>query len=55
MSNSVKTLEINRIINSDCLTALKEMPDGTVDCLITSLDTPPYWYYITNMEVLYEK
>lgn len=31
---------LNRIINSDCLTALKLMPDDSIDCVVTS---PPYW------------
>ena len=31
---------LNRIINSDCLTALQQMPDESIDCVVTS---PPYW------------
>jgi DNA modification methylase len=31
---------INRIINSDCIEGLKKMPDGCVDCCVTS---PPYF------------
>ena len=30
----------NRIIQGDCLTILKELPAGMVDCIVTS---PPYW------------
>ena len=30
----------NRIIQGDCLTILKELPAGLVDCVVTS---PPYW------------
>jgi len=33
-------MKINTIINSDCLTGLKELPDGCVDCCVTS---PPYY------------
>jgi DNA modification methylase len=30
----------NKIICGDCLEALKEIPDNSIDCIITS---PPYW------------
>ena len=30
----------NIIINNDCLTALKDLPDKSVDCCVTS---PPYY------------
>jgi len=32
-------LEINTITCGDCLALMKEMPDGSVDCVITD---PPY-------------
>jgi len=31
---------VNQIICGDCLDVLKELPDGAVDCCVTS---PPYW------------
>jgi len=31
---------VNKIIQGDALTILKQMPDEFVDCIITS---PPYW------------
>ena len=31
---------INKIINGDCLTVLKTIPDNSIDCVVTS---PPYW------------
>ena len=33
-------LEINHIYCGDCLELMKDIPDGSVDCCITS---PPYW------------
>lgn len=33
-------MEINKIIEGNCLTVLKTLPDNSVDCCITS---PPYW------------
>lgn len=33
-------IKSNVIINEDCLVALKDMPDKSVDCCITS---PPYY------------
>ena len=33
-------MEVNKILQGDCLERLKEMPDNSVDCLMTS---PPYW------------
>lgn len=33
-------MRVNEIIQGDCLAVLKEMPDNSVDCCITS---PPYW------------
>ena len=33
-------MEVNKIIEGNCLTVLKTMPDNSVDCCITS---PPYW------------
>jgi DNA modification methylase len=33
-------IEINQIYQGHALDILKEMPDGKVDCIITS---PPYW------------
>lgn len=32
--------KLNTIINGDCLTTLKELPDESIDCVVTS---PPYW------------
>ena len=34
-----KTLEVNRIINDNAF-VLKDFPDNSVDCFVTS---PPYW------------
>jgi len=31
---------INRLIVGDSLNCLKKIPDGAVDCVVTS---PPYW------------
>ncbi|PIP29422.1 hypothetical protein COX27_01495 [Candidatus Kuenenbacteria bacterium CG23_combo_of_CG06-09_8_20_14_all_36_9] len=36
----MKELELNKIYNQDCLEGLKEMPDNSVDVVITD---PPYW------------
>ena len=33
-------MEVNKIIEGNCLTILKTLPDNSVDCCITS---PPYW------------
>lgn len=33
-------MEVNKIIEGNCLTVLKTLPDCSVDCCITS---PPYW------------
>lgn len=33
-------LEVNRIINKDCIEGLKELPDNCIDCCVTS---PPYF------------
>lgn len=33
-------MEVNKIIEGNCLTVLKTLPDNSVDCCITS---PPYW------------
>lgn len=33
-------MELNKIIQGNCLTVLKTLPDNSVDCCITS---PPYW------------
>ena len=33
-------METNKILHGDCLERLKELPDNSVDCLMTS---PPYW------------
>lgn len=35
-----QTMEINKIIEGNCLQVLKTLPDNSVDCCITS---PPYW------------
>ena len=31
---------VNNIFNEPCMETLKKMPDGILDCVITS---PPYW------------
>lgn len=33
-------MEVNKIINGNCLEVLKTIPDNSIDCCITS---PPYW------------
>jgi DNA modification methylase len=33
-------MKTNVIHNTDCLTGLKELPDNSIDCIVTS---PPYW------------
>ncbi len=33
-------IELNKIYNENCLETMRKMPDGFVDCVITS---PPYW------------
>jgi len=38
-NNSIKSY-INKIINNDVMSALKLLPDESIDCVITS---PPYW------------
>lgn len=35
-----KKLETNKVHNCDCIEGLKNLPDGVVDCCVTS---PPYW------------
>lgn len=35
----IKEIE-NKIINADCMDILKQIPSGSIDCVITS---PPYW------------
>ena len=32
-------IELNKIYNEDCLEGMKRIPDGSVDCIVTS---PPY-------------
>lgn len=39
-SRQQSVMEINKIIEGNCLTVLKTLPDNSVDCCITS---PPYW------------
>lgn len=34
------SIQLNTIYNEDCLETMKRMPDGFVDCVVTS---PPYW------------
>lgn len=36
-----QTEYINKIIQGDSLSILRQLPDESVDCQITS---PPYWY-----------
>ena len=33
-------IELNRIYNMDCLEGLKQLPDNSINCCVTS---PPYW------------
>jgi len=33
-------IELNQIYNQNCLTGLKNLPDNSIDCCVTS---PPYW------------
>jgi DNA modification methylase len=33
-------LELNKIYNMDCLKGLKQLPDNSINCCVTS---PPYW------------
>ena len=33
-------MDINKILNEDCLTGLKKLPDNCIDCCVTS---PPYY------------
>jgi DNA modification methylase len=33
-------MELNKIYNENCLTGLKNLPDNSIDCCVTS---PPYW------------
>ena len=33
-------IELNRIYNMDCLKGLKQLPDNSINCCVTS---PPYW------------
>ena len=33
-------IELNRIYNEDCLEGLKQLPDNSINCCVTS---PPYW------------
>lgn len=35
-----REVPINHILNMDCLTGLKQLPDECIDCCVTS---PPYW------------
>ena len=34
-------IQIDNIYNMDCLEGMKQIPDGSVDCVITD---PPYWH-----------
>jgi site-specific DNA-methyltransferase (adenine-specific) len=34
-------MELNKIYNQDCLEGMKNMPDGSIDCILTD---PPYLY-----------
>ena len=33
-------MELNKVIQGDCLIVMRDIPDNSVDCIITS---PPYW------------
>ena len=34
-------IELNKIYNEDCIEGMKRIPDGSVDCIVTS---PPIIY-----------
>ena len=45
-------MELNIIYNENCLDGLKKLPDGCIDCCITS---PPYYglrQYLPNKSVI---
>ena len=31
---------LNKIHNTDCISGMKKLPDGSIDLIVTS---PPYW------------
>ncbi len=37
--DEIENEEMSKLINADCLTALKDIPDDSIDCIVTS---PPY-------------
>src|SRR3990167_9937028 len=45
-------METNKIYQGDCLEVLKDFPDNSIDCVVTS---PPYWavrdYGISNEKI----
>jgi len=43
---------INKIIQGNSLEIMKEIPDNSIDCIITS---PPYWCLSEDTEVLTDK
>ena len=51
-------MELNRIYNEDCLVGMKEIPDGTVDCVICDLPygtTACAWDSIIPFDKLWEQ
>ena len=34
-------IELDKIYNQDCLEGMRQIPDGSIDCVITD---PPYWH-----------
>lgn len=51
-------MELNRIYNEDCLVGMKEIPDGTVDCVICDLPygtTSCAWDSVIPFEPLWEQ
>lgn len=34
-------MQLDKIYNGDCLAGMQEIPDGSIDCVITD---PPYWH-----------
>lgn len=43
MASKIKLSEMNydKIINGDCITGMKDLPEGSIDCILTD---PPYLY-----------
>ncbi len=41
VKNAAQNMPINQILFGDCLNMLKELPDDSIDCIVTD---PPYGY-----------